>query len=84
VGEEPRGDSSHVGLVGVRHFAQTAQVELVGLDGTNEVAESRGLETISILETSANGLEEFRDFLSGQLNGPARVPVVNAVNDVVK
>jgi len=66
VGEEPRRDSGHVSLGGVRwHIVQTTQVHLVRLDGTNEVIEDRRAETGGIIEASTNGLEETRGFLSG-------------------
>jgi len=85
MGEEPRRDSSHVSLSGAwRHVLQTTQVHLVGLDGTDEIAKHRRAETSGITETSTKGLEETGSFLSGQLNGPARVPVVNTVDDVAK
>ena len=82
MGEEPRGDSSHVGLGVARHLVQAVQVGVVGLDGTNKVAENRGIEAGS--ETAAEGLEHVGGRLGGQLDGPSRVPVVNAVDDSVK
>lgn len=63
--EEPRGDGSHISLGGVRHGAQTGQVDLVGLNGANEVAKDWGAETSGIGETSANGLEETGGFVGG-------------------
>lgn len=84
VGEEPRRDGSHVGLDGVRHTAQTAQVGLVGLNGTDKVGENRQIEAFGAGETPTEGLEESSGFIRGQLDRPTRVPVVNAVNDIVK
>jgi len=83
VGEEPGRDSSHVGLGVVRHAAQTGQVGLVRLDGTNEAVEDGGVE-MGIGETSTKGLEETSGFLGGQLDGPTGVPVEHAVNNIVK
>ena len=84
VGEEPRGNSGHVGLGIILHASQTTQPDFVRLNGTNEVVESRGVETSSISETSTKGLEDTCGFLGGQLDRPTRVPVVTTVNDVVK
>jgi len=82
VSKEPRGNSGHVGLFGIRHVAQTTQPDLIGLNGTNEIVDNRGVETTG--EGSTKGLEETSGFLSGQLDRPARIPVVNTVNDVAK
>ena len=82
--EEPRGNRSHVGIGRILHAAQTSQVDGVGLDGTNEVVENRGVETSSIRESSTKGLEETSCFVGGQLDRPSRVPVVNTINDVVE
>ena len=82
--EEPRGDRSHVGLGVVRHGAQTREVDLVGLNRTDEAVENRGVEIDGTNETSTRGLEETKGFLGGQLDGPSRGPLINAVDDVVE
>ena len=44
MGEEPRGDSGHVGRRVARHLGETTQVGVVRLDGTDEIIENGGVE----------------------------------------
>jgi hypothetical protein len=82
MGEEPRGDSGHVGLGVARHLVEAIQVGAIGLDGTDEVGEDGGVEMGS--KGSTKGLEYRGGRLCSHLDRPARVPVVNTVDDVAK
>ena len=82
MGEEPRGDSSHVGLRVTRHLVKAAQVGVIRLDGTDEIAEYGGVEVGG--ESPTKWLEHSGGRLSGYLDRPARVPVINTVEDIIK